>query len=142
MTVVIDRLGRAHAGAGGHDGYDPGEFLPSHDEVSPRATRRLSGCAMLQRALDAGLSRHQGCVGKRISAILRVAAVYESMGFYGPSYFTVARDEVGSVYVSRTTKPWASRGDVLAISAFVKAHGDYQGTAQTEINRVRLQSGL
>lgn len=130
-------------GCYGIDGawFDGGQFLPEHLEPMARVSFKLTPEQIQARAdrlaQDQAMSKHVGTVGGKLEVNLQVAVVLTFDGFYGPSYMTIARDELGNVFMSRTSKMWAKRGDQVHIKASVKEHSEYNGVKQTVIQRVK-----
>lgn len=142
MGITIDRNGRAHANCDGHDGYDPGAFLPVHEELAVRSGRpRFSEQQITefeaQKAFDRAVSTHVGAVGQRLTLPVTVRRVIVLEGFYGPLYLTIAHDQGGSIYVSKGAR-WAKAGDTPTIIATIKAHTERDGVKQNIIQRVKL----
>lgn len=139
---------RAQAPAGGctvfGEFYEGGQFLPYHRVAQDR--QHTLSPAQIQAAAayasridrDRAASSHVGQVGERIKARVTIGTVLTFDGFYGPTYLTIARDEVGNVYVSKGTR-WANQGDVVSIVATVKELGERDGVRQTVLQRVKVQ---
>jgi len=139
MGITIDRNGREHADTNGHLGYEPGAFLPVHDEVSAGTGRRLVNPKWAEvAAFDRLNSRHQGTIGDRFSAEVTIFKVILLNGFYGPQYLTIARDFGGNVFVAKTSQRWAREEETVRIKAAIKAHDLRDGVEQTIINRVKI----
>jgi hypothetical protein len=59
---------------------------------------------------------------------------------YGTMVVTLMEDAAGNIIKSTGKMPveLAREGDVATITFFVKAHADFRGVPQTEVNRVSL----
>jgi len=142
MGITMDRNGRAHANHEGHDGYEPGAFLPIHDEASfrpgrPRFTDEQIAAWELQKACDRANSTHVWAVGQRVTFGVTVRRVMVLDGFYGPAFLTIAHDQGGNIYISKGAK-WGNAGDTPTITATIKAHTERDGVKQNVIQRVKV----
>lgn len=143
MGTTMDRNGRAHANSEGHDGYEPGSFLPVHDEMSvrlpakPRFSDEQIAKFEAQKAYDRAVSTHTWSIGQRVTFGVTVRRVIALDGFYGPAFLTIAHDQGGNVYVSKGAK-WAKAGDTPTITATIKDHTERDGVKQTVIQRVKI----
>lgn len=112
-------------------------------EAEERRERELIAAILSQsEARVLAERRHIGTVGERITLPVLVEAVarLEGRGFMGGTRYMVRfRDADDNALVLWTDCPpfGCERDAVVQIAATVKAHGSYQGEAQTVVQRVK-----
>ena len=111
--------------------------------VSSYQRDQRKAAAIADRAADAEHSRHQAAKGKRITVTATVAVVIDQGSrTYGysvqPRLLVKLRDADHNVFVwEAKTENVPAQGDRVEISGTVSAHGQYEGTAQTNLIRCR-----
>lgn len=103
-----------------------------------------------------------GTIGSKVTAEVKVANIFEyqdyKFSYYGASrYIYTMQDDAGNVLVYKTSAYLAfktgeigecgfpvaigiRRGDKICISGTVKDHGEYKGTKQTALQRIRVKA--
>ena len=85
---------------------------------------------------------HVGVVGQRhkVGTTVTVKRVMSFDTEYGTRVVTLMEDAAGNIIKSTGKMPveLAREGDVATITFFVKAHSEFRGVLQTEVNRVSL----
>jgi hypothetical protein len=90
-------------------------------------------------------ARHVGTIGERITLQVTVAhcAGYERRSFsgYGTEWvsITTMRDAAGNLFVVKSPRFSAEKGSTVTITGTVKEHGEYNGEAQTVLQRVTVK---
>jgi len=90
--------------------------------------------------------RHVGSEGERITLDVRVEGVHSFDGRFGTSYIVRMRDAESNQVVWFTGSPSsdlrdaATTGQRVNVTATVKRHDTYQGEAQTQVTRVKVNS--
>lgn len=117
----------------------------------PGFQRQLAWAAEREstRALRAGdVNEHVGESGQRLTASLAVERVHSFTSKFGTAYLIALRDAEGRRVTWKTGNPPRELLSAKALNQpfeatfTVKAHGDYQGQAQTDILRVVVKSQL
>lgn len=91
-----------------------------------------------ERKVREAAPRHIGTVGERVSLRVhdgKVLASWETV--YGTTYLYKWYTEDGSVVIWKTSKA-LYEDKVTEITGTVKEHGEYRGTAQTELTRCKV----
>lgn len=109
-------------------------LIPTYQKAVEVETKKA-----VERAAGAK-SEHVGNVGDRITVAIKSAACvtsYETM--YGTTYIYKFVDDNGNVLVWKSSKCLDIVGaEYKTITGTVKAHGDYNGTKQTELTRCKV----
>jgi hypothetical protein len=82
-------------------------------------------------------SQHMGTIGKRETFTLKVNRLIWSEGFYGVTIIHLMEDADGNVFKWFSSGPELDEGEFLTLKATVKDHGEYQGTKETVLTRVK-----
>ena len=82
-------------------------------------------------------SQHMGTIGKRETFTLKVNRLIFSDGFYGLTIIHLMEDKDGNVFKWFSSGPELDEGEFLTLKATVKDHGEYQGTKETVLTRVK-----
>ena len=82
-------------------------------------------------------SQHMGTIGKRETFTLKVNRLIWSEGFYGVTIIHLMEDADGNVFKWFSSGPELDEGEFLTLKATVKDHGEYKGTKETLLTRVR-----
>jgi len=82
-------------------------------------------------------SQHMGTIGKRETFTLKVNRLIFSDGFYGLTIIHLMEDKDGNVFKWFSSGPELDEGEFLTLKATVKDHGEYKGTKETLLTRVR-----
>jgi hypothetical protein len=82
-------------------------------------------------------SQHMGTIGKRETFTLKVNRLIFSDGFYGLTIIHLMEDADGNVFKWFSSGPELDEGEFLTVKATVKDHGEYQGTKETVLTRVK-----
>ena len=82
-------------------------------------------------------SQHIGTIGKRETFTLKVNRLIWSEGFYGVTIIHLMEDKDGNVFKWFSSGPELDEGEFLTVKATVKDHGEYQGTKETVLTRVK-----
>ena len=82
-------------------------------------------------------SQHMGTIGKRETFTLKVNRLIWSEGFYGVTIIHLMEDKDGNVFKWFSSGPELDEGEFLTVKATVKDHGEYQGTKETVLTRVK-----
>ena len=82
-------------------------------------------------------SQHIGTIGKRETFTLKVNRLIFSDGFYGLTIIHLMEDKDGNVFKWFSSGPELDEGEFLTVKATVKDHGEYQGTKETVLTRVK-----
>ena len=82
-------------------------------------------------------SQHMGTIGKRETFTLKVNRLIFSDGFYGLTIIHLMEDKDGNVFKWFSSGPELDEGEFLTLKATVKGHGEYKGTKETVLTRVR-----
>jgi hypothetical protein len=86
-------------------------------------------------------SQHVGTVGARVELTLRVVDRRRfPASNYGwtDRYLFRMRDESGNVFIWWTTSGSLGLGETVPVKATIKAHSEYNGEKQTEVQRVKV----
>lgn len=103
-----------------------------------------------RKARQAALpSEHVGAPKERMDLRVRVERIIPNEGLYGLTLITklLVWDEARGAYANEavwfaTTEHKMEEGGEYLVKATVKAHEEYQGTAQTVVNRVKVLEAL
>jgi hypothetical protein len=87
-----------------------------------------------EREQDAANSEFFGEVKQRVRGEFEVLVVRVSDGLYGLSFWHLMRHN-GNVCTYRGSRKIGGRGDVIDATFTVKAHDEYKGTKQTQLQR-------
>ena len=82
-------------------------------------------------------SQYIGTIGKRDTFTLKVNRLIFSDGFYGLTIIHLMEDKDGNVFKWFSSGPELDEGEFLTLKATVKDHGEYQGTKETVLTRVK-----
>jgi hypothetical protein len=102
------------------------------------AKQRADGIEYAKRAPKLP-SAHFGTVGKREVFTFTVSKVFSSESQWGASHMHLLTDAQGNVAKWRSSTVCLTVGDIVTGKATVKAHGDYNGTPQTEVSRCAFE---
>ena len=112
-------------------------------EEEPRREQAAQERREARQRADAA-STHVGTVGERLRGVEAVVDFVRDLdgGMYGPKRLVKLRTAGGDVLVTFSTSEWvwsAERGQQLILDFTVKAHDEYEGTAQTTITRAKAK---
>lgn len=96
-------------------------------------------------AAERAASKHVGTIGQRVEWALNLTFRTSWEVSYGTTFLYSFADAQGCCVVVRTSSPLSapeggglSVGDAVTLRGTVKEHGDYQGKAQTRIERCKV----
>lgn len=84
-------------------------------------------------------SAHFGTVGKREVFTFTVSKVFTSENAWGTTHMHLLTDAAGNVAKWRSSTACFDVGDIVTGKGTVKAHGEYNGLAQTELSRCAFE---
>lgn len=121
------------------------EWVTKLVEEEPRREQAAQERREARQKADAA-STHVGTVGERLRGVEAVVDFVRDLdgGMYGPKRLVKLRTVGGDVLVTFSTSEWvwgAERGQQVVIDFTVKAHDEYEGTAQTTITRAKVVGG-
>jgi hypothetical protein len=119
------------------------EWVVKMVEEEPRREQAAQERREARQRADAA-STHVGTVGERLRGVEAVVDFVRDLdgGMYGPKRLVKLRTAGGDVLVTFSTSEWvwsAERGQQVVLDFTVKAHDEYEGTAQTTITRAKTK---
>lgn len=90
------------------------------------------------KATKAQASHHIGQIGEKVTVTGTVSFTKVIDGYYGSKVLVKVEDGTGGTAVMFTTAQWAweaAQGDAITVTGIVKDHDEYEGVAQTVLNR-------
>jgi hypothetical protein len=121
-------------------------FLANH--VTPRTAGLVASAVAAKARADGdaakaaaprAVSAHFGTIGKRDMFTFTVLRAIDGVSEFGHWRIHVLRDDAGNIARWKSSGACFDAGERVTGKATVKAHTDYQGTAQTELSRCAFQ---
>ena len=82
-------------------------------------------------------SQHVGTIGEKITMVMTPTRIIATMGAYGRTWIHILAGDDGNVYKWATGSARIEEGKRYNVTATIKAHCEYNGTAQTAITRAK-----